>query len=135
MCQISVGERVAANFGLSTQLRDDGKYEVTAVLLIFIAEVAIEISNDRRSCFVLCYDVFNNPRTGRKYECMQTRTVENDKPQDAFAGSRYKTGVRGAYSNRKERNVRLPWIHKRDDDRFHSSNIPPWKNQDVVPLW
>jgi hypothetical protein len=72
-----------------------------AVLLIFIAEVAIKTSYDRQPCFVLCCDVFNNPRTGRKYKSMRTRTVENDKPQDAFAGSRYKTGVRGARSSRK----------------------------------
>ena len=82
-------------------MRDDRKDKVTAALLIFIAEVAIEISYDRRSYFVLCYDVFNNPRTGRRFESMQTTTVENDKPQDAFAGSRYKTGVREARSSRK----------------------------------
>jgi hypothetical protein len=32
---------------------------------------------------------------------MRTTTVENDKPQDAFAGSRYKTGVREARSSRR----------------------------------
>jgi hypothetical protein len=31
--------------------------------------------------------------------------------------------------------VRLPWIHKREGDSFHSSKIPPWKNHDAVPLW
>ena len=31
--------------------------------------------------------------------------------------------------------VRLPWIHKREGDDFHCSKIPPWKNQDAVPLW
>ena len=57
-------------------MRDDGKDEVTAVLLVFIAEVAIEISHDRRSCFALFHDVFNNPRTGQTSECMRTKTVE-----------------------------------------------------------
>jgi hypothetical protein len=108
MCLISTGECVAANFGLRRQLRDDGKDEVTTVLLIFIAEVAIKISNDRRSCFVLCYDVFNNPRTEQNSECMQTRTVESDKPQHAFAGSRYKMGVRGARSSRTGKGRTFP---------------------------
>jgi hypothetical protein len=38
------------------------------------------------------------------------------------------------WSNVEERNVRLPWIHKRGED-FHCLKIPPWKNHDAVPLW
>jgi len=34
----------------------------------------------------------------------------------------------------RKRYVRLPWIHKREDDDFQSPKILPWKNQDAVPL-
>jgi hypothetical protein len=34
----------------------------------------------------------------------------------------------------RKRYVRLPWIHKREDDDFQSPKILPWKNQDDVPL-
>jgi hypothetical protein len=52
---------------------------------------------------------------------MQTRTVEIDKPQDAFAGSRYKTGVRGAQSSRKVKE--------------HTFAVDPQERRRLLPLF
>ena len=65
MCQVNARECVATKIGLSAQLRDDREDEAAAVLLIFIAEVAIKVSHDCRSIFVLGLDVFNYPRAVR----------------------------------------------------------------------
>jgi hypothetical protein len=73
-------------------LPDDREDEVTAVLLIFIAEVAIKIKYDCRRCFVLGLDVFNNPRAGRWTEWTKATIAGNNIPQDALARSRYKNG-------------------------------------------
>jgi hypothetical protein len=44
MFQVRAREYVATAIGLSAYLGDDGDEEVMAVLLIFIAEIAIKIS-------------------------------------------------------------------------------------------
>jgi hypothetical protein len=44
------------------------------------------------------------------------------------------TGVSGVDTG-EEGDIRLPWIHKREGDDFHSLKIPPSKNQEAVPLW
>ena len=68
-------------------------------------------------------------------QCKQQQLV-NDKPKDTLARARYQERSKESADEvvKGKRDVRLPWIHKRGDN-FHSSNIPPWKNQVDVPLW
>ena len=47
MCRINAREHVTTKIGLCTQLGNDREDEVAAVLLVFVAEVAIKISHDR----------------------------------------------------------------------------------------
>ena len=65
---------------------------------------------------------------------MQTKIEGNNKPQDTFAWSSYKDVSQWGRILERRR-VRFPWIHKREEEDFHCSKIPPWKNQNAVPLW
>jgi len=55
-------------------------------------------------------------------------------PDPAMMAELVGCGVEERRGEERKRYVRLPWIHKREDDFFQSPKIPPWKNQDTVPL-
>jgi hypothetical protein len=61
MVGINAGEYIATGIGLSAKLRKDRKKEVAAVLLIFIAKIAIEISHGCRSFLALSHNIFDYP--------------------------------------------------------------------------
>ena len=70
--------------------------------------------------------IFYDPGTAT-IEFEQAAKVRNYKPEDTFARARYQKRSKAWVDEvvKVERNIRLPWIHKREEDVFHSSKILP----------
>ena len=129
-CKVSL---FASHHSSRLSCSKNGKEEAPVTLLISVTRVAVKIRHGHRFCFAQRHDILNYRRASRQLRLSQA--VKEEKPRTIEWSCL--NPLRGQESRKyrvaeDERDVRFPWIHKREGLVFHVLYIEPSKNQVAV---